>query len=318
MMMFNQQRIASNGMAQYGFDEVWPGIAKARPETALLDGLSMPKLAELRLLVQQIAIDQGRKLVVFSQWRRALQLAAWSVGELLARAGVQCTFFTGAESLRRRNESIVAFHDDPAMRVLFATDAGGVGLNLQKAASCCVHFDLPWNPAVFEQRVGRIWRLGQIAKVDVYSLVSTDCIESRIAEVMKGKQATFTAVFDGDSDEVRFDQQGGFLAAARRMAGGATTARRGGTRNRDAEDRGDEDAVLAVSSPQERSAPSTATTDGAAVDAKRVRRLLAGLTVQPRADGGMLLEADRESAALLADLLRGLAGAIEGAVGGRT
>lgn len=44
--------------------------------------------------------------------------------------------------------------------------------------------------------------------------------------------------------------------------------------------------------------------------------LLAGLTVQPRADGGMVLEADRESAWLLAEVLRGLAGAIEGAVGG--
>ncbi|MDO8349398.1 MAG: C-terminal helicase domain-containing protein, partial [Planctomycetota bacterium] len=331
MAMFTQQRIVSNGMAQYRFDHVWPGIEKARPEASLLEGLSTPKLAELRLLVQQVAIDQGRKVVVFSQWRRALDLAAWAVGETMERSGVRCAYFTGAESLRRRNENIVAFHDDPAVRVLFATDAGGIGLNLQKAASCCVHFDLPWNPAVFEQRVGRIWRLGQTEKVDVYSLVSEDCIESRMAEVLKGKQATFSAVFDGQSDEVRFERQGGFLATARRMAGGAVVAGGGAVQMEDAGDGGDEDLVPAVSAASaiEQGPPSTtaaAATSAeheelaparAGIDPARVRSLLAGLTVQPRADGGMVLQADRDAAAVLAEVLRGLAGAIEGAVGGR-
>ncbi|MFY9343003.1 MAG: DEAD/DEAH box helicase, partial [Planctomycetota bacterium] len=229
MAMFTEQRILANGIAQHDFDDVWPGVRGARPEPALLEGLSMPKLGELRLLLQQLAIDQGRKVVVFSQWQKSLQLAAWAAGEPLARAGVRCAFFTGAQTLRQRNDNIVAFHDDPALRVLFATDAGGIGLNLQKAASCCVHFDLPWNPAVFEQRVGRIWRLGQSRKIDVYSLVSQDCIESRIAGVLVNKQATFTAVFDGTSDEVRFDQKGGFLAAARRLAAGAAAAGAGAT-----------------------------------------------------------------------------------------
>jgi superfamily II DNA/RNA helicase len=201
--------------------------------------------------------------------------------------------------------------------VLFATDAGGIGLNLQKAASCCVNFDLPWNPAVFEQRVGRIWRLGQTEKVDVYSLVSEDCIESRIAEVLQGKQATFTAVFDGASDEVRFERQGGFLAAARRMTGAAEVAGRVATQSKDVEDGGDEDAVLPAAAAQQPMTSSTTAGDGAALDPSRVRSLLGGLTVQPRADGGMVLQADRQSAAVLAEVLRGLASAIEGAVGGQ-
>ena len=52
--------------------------------------------------------------------------------------------------------------------MLFATDAGGVGLNLQRAASCCVNLDLPWNPAVLEQRIGRIYRLGQNRTYDFH------------------------------------------------------------------------------------------------------------------------------------------------------
>jgi hypothetical protein len=58
-------------------------------------------------------------------------------------------------------EPIVDFHDDPALTMLFLSDAGGVGLNLQRAASCCINLELPWNPAVIEQRIGRIYRLGQ-------------------------------------------------------------------------------------------------------------------------------------------------------------
>ena len=363
MQLFTEQRMLANGVAQFAFEDVWPGIHKARPEPALLDGLSMPKLAELRLLVQQVALDQGRKVVVFSQWRRALQLAGWAIGPLLANAGLRSAFFTGAESLPRRTENIVAFHDDPATRILFCTDAGGVGLNLQKASSCVVHFDLPWNPAVFEQRVGRVWRLGQQQKVEVYSLVSEDCIESRMAEVLKTKQAAFSALFDGGSDEVLFERQGGFLAAARRVvgieagaegAGAGEDVGDGGDRNvpgvgpdLDAESAGASSLARAdvqfevpattrvhVAAREGAEVPAAATTENAAggsqttpdatpsatapsnIDPARVRSLLAGLTVAPRADGGMVLQADRVAAGVLAEVLRGLANAIEGAAGG--
>ena len=153
----------------------------------------------------------------------------------MRRHGVRSAFFTGAESQRRRDENVVAFHDDPATRILFATDAGGVGLNLQRAASCCLHFDLPWNPAVFEQRVGRVWRLGQTEKVDVYSLIGERCIETRMAGALHTKQAAFSAVFDGDSDEVRFEEQGGFLRAAKKLVDDDDVAVLGDVDDRDAD-----------------------------------------------------------------------------------
>ena len=90
-------------------------------------------------------------MVVFSQWRRMLRLAHWVTRDQLAREGVRAAFFTGEEGQKRRTQNIVDFHDDPACRVLFATDAGGVGLNLQRAASACINIELPWNPAVLEQ-----------------------------------------------------------------------------------------------------------------------------------------------------------------------
>ena len=111
------------------------------------------------------------------------------------------------------------FHDDPACRVLFATDAGGVGLNLQRAASACINIELPWNPAVLEQRIGRIYRLGQRRPIDVYNLVSEPGIESRIADLVGSKQALFTGLFDGTTDEVAFERSGSFLSRIERIVG---------------------------------------------------------------------------------------------------
>ena len=121
-------------------------------------------------------------------------------------------------------QNIVEFHDDPAFSILFTSDAGGVGLNLQRAASCVINLELPWNPAVLEQRIGRIYRLGQKQPIDVYNLVCEQGIESRIADLVGNKQAFFKGLFDGDSDTVKFDQAGSFLARVRKLYDPATLA----------------------------------------------------------------------------------------------
>ena len=212
MSLLTTQRIISNGLAQLRFEEVWPAVRSCVPEESMILGLSAPKLLELRQLVRQIVLDQGRKAVVFSQWRRMLTLAHWAVADLLGGDGLRAGFFTGAEGQKRRTQNIVEFHDDPAYRILFASDAGGVGLNLQHAANCVINLELPWNPAVLEQRIGRIYRLGQRLPIDVYNLVSEDGIESRIAGLVGSKQAFFKGLFDGESDSVQFDQSGSFLS----------------------------------------------------------------------------------------------------------
>src|SRR3954465_9324055 len=217
MSLLTTQRIISNGLAQLRFEEVWPAIRPRRPEESVIQGLSAPKLLELRQLIRQLVLEQGRKVVVFSQWRRMLTLAHWAVRDLLDENGLRAGFFTGAEGQKRRTQNIVEFHDDPAYRLLFASDAGGVGLNLQHASNCVINLELPWNPAVLEQRIGRVYRLGQKRPIDVYNLVSEQGIESRIATLVGSKQAFFKGLFDGDSDSVQFDQAGSFLARVEKL-----------------------------------------------------------------------------------------------------
>src|SRR3984893_14889009 len=153
-----------------------------------------------------------------------LRLAHWATHDALAREGVRPAFFTGEEGQKRRTQNIVDFHDDVACRVLFATDAGGGGLNLQRAASACINLELPWNPAVLEQRIGRIHRLGQRRPIDVYNLVSEPGIESRIADLVGSKKAFFTGLFDGTTDEVTFDRSGSFLSRIERIVAPETSS----------------------------------------------------------------------------------------------
>jgi len=217
MSLLTTQRIISNGLAQLEFEDIWPTIHNRAPDEGVIKGLSSPKLLELRQLIRQVVLEQGRKVVVFSQWRRMLTLARWAVGDYLAEAGLRAGFFTGAEGQRRRTQNIVEFHDDPHFRILFASDAGGVGLNLQHASNCVINLELPWNPAVLEQRIGRVYRLGQRKPIDVFNLVCEQGIESRIAGLVGSKQAFFKGLFDGDSDSVQFDQSSSFLAKVEKI-----------------------------------------------------------------------------------------------------
>ena len=217
MTLMATQRIISNGLAQLQFEDIWPTIRGRAPEDGLVKSLFAPKLSELRQLVRQIVLEQGRKIVIFSQWRRMLTLAHWVVSDLLRENGLRAGFFTGAEGQKRRTQNIVEFHDDPDFRMLFTSDAGGVGLNLQRAANCVINLELPWNPAVLEQRIGRIYRLGQKLPIDVYNLVCEEGIESRIADLVGSKQAFFKGLFDGESDTVNFGQSSNFLAKVQKL-----------------------------------------------------------------------------------------------------
>ncbi len=96
MMLLTTQRIIANGLAQLRFEQIWPDLSRIeRPEESTLRGLASPKLLELRELIAQLALAQGRKVVVFSQWRRMLKLAHWATRDQLARERVRAAFLHG-------------------------------------------------------------------------------------------------------------------------------------------------------------------------------------------------------------------------------
>ena len=71
-------------------------------------------------------------------------------------------------------------------RVFLSTDAGGTGLNLQ-AADTVINLEVPWNPAVLEQRIARVHRMGQHRPVQVFNLVTRDSIEERVLRTLRAE-----------------------------------------------------------------------------------------------------------------------------------
>ena len=338
MSYLTRMRIVSNGLAQYEFPEVWPTLQNIAQPERRFDRLRSPKLAAFRALIENLLTQPGVKMVIFSQWQRMLKLCHWAVSDLLRNAGVEAVFFTGGQDLRRRTENIARFHDDPKVRLFFATDAGGVGLNLQRAANACINLELPWNPAVLEQRIGRVHRLGQDRAVQVFNLVSQGCIEERIATLVGHKRAVFAALFDGEDDTVVFEKGGGFYSQVRQVMEEFSNDSGDADRSDDADEPLEGLAIEDAVSGDEAFGQAEDTTaippSGAAAmaDLDREKALgmampgpvltpallaeaFAGLHVQSTEAGGLRIEAERAQAELLAEVFGAMAAMFRSARG---
>ena len=155
------------------------------------------KIDELFSILDTIVDAEGEKVVVFSQWERMTRLVAQGLEE----RGVGFQYLHGGVPSANRKELFTNFNKDPDCRVFLSTDAGGVGLNLQ-AASWMVNLDIPWNPAVLEQRIARIYRLGQRKRVSIINLVSTGTIEHRMLDVLSFKSGLAEGVLDQGEDAI--------------------------------------------------------------------------------------------------------------------
>ena len=156
------------------------------------------KVDELMTLLDELFEDPAVKAVVFSQWLGTHEL----IVRRLAQRAWGHVLFSGSVPGEQRGALVEQFHTDPNCRLFLSTDAGGVGLNLQHAAAVVVNMDLPWNPAVLEQRIGRVHRMGQSRGVQVVNFVGQGCIEEGMLSVLAFKKSLFAGVLDGGQSEV--------------------------------------------------------------------------------------------------------------------
>jgi SNF2 family DNA or RNA helicase len=215
-------RILCNARAQYAWDEIEERLHDPGPPTrSELKALGSPKLEEFARVLEDLLEESEAKIVVFSQWERMLRLAHFVVRDLLERKDLRGGLFYGGLSTRAREETLEAFRLDPEFRVLFSTDAGGLGLNLQEAASIVVNLEVPWNPATLDQRIGRVHRMGQRHSVQVLHFVTRGAIEERVRQVVESKRALFEGLLAEDVDSVVFDERShsSFMQRVRSLIG---------------------------------------------------------------------------------------------------
>ncbi|CAN7623176.1 DEAD/DEAH box helicase [Acidovorax sp. LjRoot38] len=163
--------------------------------------------AKLELLADMLPalVDEGRRVLVFSQFTEMLTLAA----ELLDTLALPYLTLTGQTPPRQRGAVVRQFQaqdDTSAPILLVSLKAGGLGLNLT-AADTVIHLDPWWNPAVEEQATARAHRIGQDQPVFVYKLVVEGSIEERMLELQARKAALAQGVLGHDAEgAVKFSE----------------------------------------------------------------------------------------------------------------
>ena len=155
------------------------------------------KIDEVRILLEEILQNKDEKIVIFSQWERMTRL----ISEELEKMNIGYEYLHGGVPAAKRRDLLINFREDPKSRVFLSTDAGGVGLNLQ-SASVVINMDCPWNPAVLEQRIARVHRLGQSKPVTVINYISKNTIEEKMLELISFKKQLFEGVLDGGADTI--------------------------------------------------------------------------------------------------------------------
>jgi len=156
-----------------------------------------PKLDELKhILLDELDVtNKNTKIIIFSEWVKVHKL----IGKLLRENNIGFVELNGKIPVPSRGELIRKFESNPQYKVFLSTEAGGSGLNLQ-VADTLINFELPWNPAKKNQRIGRIDRIGQKSnKLTIFNFITRNSIETQIASGLLVKQSLFDGVLGDDA-----------------------------------------------------------------------------------------------------------------------
>ena len=157
---------------------------------------------EYLLAMLQELVEEGRVILVFSQFRRMLELIA---GDLI-EAGIEHLMLTGRT--RDRQAVIDRFQRGAGHVLLISLKAGGTGLNLTRADTV-IHYDPWWNDAAESQATDRAYRIGQTQPVFVYRFLAEDTVEERVHALQARKRGQLEAIYDAaeqESERLRLTQ----------------------------------------------------------------------------------------------------------------
>jgi len=202
--LIEQTLRANEGIPLLDLDELWETEDGQAPETVVAQAQTIRHDPSFRLIVDRYkdiekadskydalltglrTLDDeqpGCKIVLFSFFKGTLGYLA----RRLAADGYKCVVVHGDIPSRpgdpdrdERGRRFAEFERDPFVRILLSSEVGSEGIDLQ-FANVVVNYDLPWNPMVVEQRIGRLDRFGQTAdKILIFNFSIPGTIESRI------------------------------------------------------------------------------------------------------------------------------------------
>ena len=196
-----REAIAAQGMARSQIT-ILDALLKLRQTCCDPRLLSLPAArrvkhsAKLELLMDLLPeqLDEGRRILLFSQFTSMLALIEEELGE----RGIRYAKLTGRT--KRRDEVIDRFRGGEVDLFLISLKAGGLGLNLTEADTVIL-YDPWWNPAVEAQAADRAHRIGQDKPVFVYKLLTEQTVEEKILAMQQKKQTLAEGIYrEGSGD----------------------------------------------------------------------------------------------------------------------
>lgn len=130
--------------------------------------------------LQQTENDTELKILIFTEFRTTQRM----LFEFFKNKGYNGTIIHGGQDLDERKRALAQFKNE--VQILVATDAAGESLNMQ-FCHIVINYDLPWNPMMIEQRIGRVDRIGQKNKVQAYNMLTNNSVDLRVYEVIEEK-----------------------------------------------------------------------------------------------------------------------------------
>lgn len=132
------------------------------------------KIKKLIEVIEEVFKNGTHKILVFALFRKTLNYLRIR----LKKAGYKSVVIHG--QIANRGELLQQFRDDDSIQIMLSSEVGSEGLDMQFCNSM-VNYDLPWNPMVVEQRIGRIDRFGQKSPVvNIYNFIVEGSIQEEI------------------------------------------------------------------------------------------------------------------------------------------
>jgi SWI/SNF-related matrix-associated actin-dependent regulator of chromatin subfamily A3 len=168
-----------------------PATQDQLADKASLDKDTSSKVEALLDILNASARDPANKTIIFSQWTSFLNL----LQPQLAAHNIKFTRIDGSMSATQRDAALDALDSDPSVTVMLASLAVcSVGLNLV-AANQVVMADSWWAPAIEDQAVDRVHRLGQKRETKVFRLVVEGSVEERVLGIQEEKRKLMSLAF---------------------------------------------------------------------------------------------------------------------------
>ncbi|MDD2476319.1 MAG: helicase-related protein, partial [Dysgonamonadaceae bacterium] len=147
-----------------------------KSETDAKTDALLNKIQEL----QQLHSNNKLKVLIFTEFRTTQRM----LYQFFEKNGYKVSQINGSQDIDTRKRSLSYFKSDA--QILIGTDAAGESLNMQ-FCHIVINYDLPWNPMIIEQRIGRVDRIGQKQEVEAFNMLTNNSVDLRVYEVIEEK-----------------------------------------------------------------------------------------------------------------------------------